>query len=141
MCNHTHVDPAAFWRPAYSDKKKKEIDEAKKTEEAVSEEEKEKNKPDGVELVARRDLEPGDEITVSYAIADSDTFSYSVVSSRNREILAIRSSCGARYRKPPPGSQKNSSMLEVRNKMPWPFLFNTLRVSRMPSSNNDVNTF
>ena len=74
MCNHTHVDPAAFWRPAYSDKKKKEIDEAKKTEEAVSEEEKEKNKPDGVELVARRDLEPGDEITVSYAIADSDTF-------------------------------------------------------------------
>ena len=26
MCNHTHVDPAAFWRPAYSEKKKKEIE-------------------------------------------------------------------------------------------------------------------
>ena len=77
MCNHTHVDPAAFWRPAYSEKKKKEIEGMEKTksgQEALSEEEREKNKPDGVELVARRDLEAGDEITVSYALADSDTF-------------------------------------------------------------------
>lgn len=77
MCNHTHVDPAAFWRPAYSEKKKKEIEGMEKTksgQEALSEEEREKNKPDGVELVARRDLEAGDEITVSYAVADSDTF-------------------------------------------------------------------
>lgn len=77
MCNHTHVDPAAFWRPAYSEKKKKELEGMEKTksgQEALSEEEREKNKPDGVELVARRDLEAGDEITVSYALADSDTF-------------------------------------------------------------------
>ena len=79
MCNHTHVDPAAFWRPAYSEKKKKEIEgmnlkTTSQHEEAPSEQEQEKNKPDGVELVARRDLEPGDEITVSYAVADSDTF-------------------------------------------------------------------
>ena len=77
MCNHTHVDPAAFWRPAYSEKKKKESEGMEKTksgQEALSEEEREKNKPDGVELVARRDLEAGDEITVSYALADSDTF-------------------------------------------------------------------
>ena len=77
MCNHTHVDPAAFWRPAYSEKKKIELGGMEKTksgQEALSEEEREKNKPDGVELVARRDLEAGDEITVSYAVADSDTF-------------------------------------------------------------------
>ena len=77
MCNHTHVDPAAFWRPAYSEKKKIELGGMEKTksgQEALSEEEREKNKPDGVELVARRDLEAGDEITVSYALADSDTF-------------------------------------------------------------------
>jgi len=73
MCNHTHVDPSAFWKPAYSEKKQKEMN-MNMNSENDDDKSKEENKPDGIELVARRDLEHGDEVTVSYAVADSDTF-------------------------------------------------------------------